>query len=329
MVLLALFEFFNIQNYTVDSGSKWGEIIITAFFSGGVAWFAAYMQNKYVEFNKYNDDYRENLYVKDTLTAESSEISRNLKLFYSQELRSSRKIKYGSVLNTSYNEIVMSSFDLISTFNYKKIKELSDLQVDSSTKNVIKKYYDSIVSFKKDYDKLITLYLTKVDEWNKVAYGNYNDIQYVIVPVQKIIFSQEEESIIRYLSSLNVQELNIYLENNTVQRFKIELRDIFVIYQNDIESGFPYYKSIEKMFKKLLIVVRKYQGIELLNIETVQSISNALAGFESIKVFFEGYRNVKRTHLQLINSYVINVSKFQESNIIIPKKMTFFKFIFS
>jgi|SRR5690606_11818126 len=326
MFLLGIFDFYHLDELTVSSETDWWAVFVTAILSGGVAWIAAFIQNKYVLWNQYKSVLEKNAIKLSMLKGEAYEATKVIKTHIQFLLESARKMRYDRPFDLAFQSLNLSSFESILSLNSIDIYELSLFSGTNPKSRIFMDFFSSVKSFKNNYNQQVDIYFKKIEERNSIVSRIHNDLMEFSIPIQEAIFSEDTR---RLMKKINESDPATKRQIIADYPYILLINAADKILHQFNESRDAEYKKTELYCSRLLKLIRANVDISIFEVKTVQAISNTIGNIKSLKRFYSTFRETYRGYIKSHQQNLKKLEEWSEVNHKTPKKVCFLRFLFS
>lgn len=326
MILLGIFDFYHFDELTVSTQTDWFAVFITAMFSGGVAWLAAFLQNKYVLWNQYNADVQKKKVKMSMLKGESEEIKKQIKTHIDFLLKSARKMRYDRPYDLTFQSLDLSAFESVLSLNPIDMYELTLFTRNAPDSRLFMEFYSSVKSFKNNYNQQIDIYFKKVEEYNRIITKLHHELLSFSVPIQKVLFSDHIRLLIKKLNESNRQNQRKIIEDNP---YLLLVNSVDKIYHRFNTSEEPEYKKTEVFCQELIAEIRSKSDINIFDVEAVQGIVTAIGSVRVLKGFYASMREIYRGYIHSYQKNAEKIDNWTKIDVENSKNPSFLEFVFS
>lgn len=322
MIFLGIFDFYHIENYGGTSFDLLG-IILTAIFSGIVAWFAAWLQYTY---SKYQSKIQELSTYKNTfeiieknsikITKTMEEHIKYLKnSFYKNGLHKFFDIPQLAINETAFKYILQNDYSSI-------FKSLKDLQIEEVESEKFINGYSSIESFLQNVNDIQTFYNQKLLEYNNIVNKAETKLYVVANELNKLIYSKRHLELVDQISKTDITLKALFRKTNPDFEIYQELDKIAAKYNNSKKR----FIDTLNWLNEIRLFCNK-NSIRLNVIDLAQSVLNARSSYENLKNFYKSFNRTYKSYHSVNKAYLKNAKQIPIISENIPEKINFSKWL--
>ena len=324
MTLIGIFDFYFIDGYGLDFGTDWTSILATAFFSGLVAWGAAWLQFRLKDYQDYKSGVQDAYLTFEIIERNSEKILKGIKEYNNYLRKSFYKNgihKYFDVPKQALNEapfqyFIHNRYDTVYSYLKKVRLKESDVELYLSG-------FSSVESFWQNYRDTQSFHSEKFKEYNILASKIQINFLEVANELNALIYSDAHLNLVDSFSRLDIPERALFRKQHP--EF-----EIFQILDKLAES----YNRSEKRFIEMLAFLgelrefsNKY-GHRLKLISLAQKVIIARSNVEHIKTFYKTFNKTYKSYYSANKEYEKKFQMMPKLSKSSPIILGFFKYLF-
>lgn len=311
---MAIFSFYNIDEWTATSGTDWIGIIFTALLSGLVAWIAAYIQIALAAKQQKFTDQKNAFDLISILVKNLKRGGKAIDAHLGYLEKSVADINTDKPFTIPDNTINISALRSIEKLDYTTMYRSIKLS-NPSDEDLILTAHSSVEGFLENYVELRKFHSEKFLEYNSLINRLNSANNEVAILVQKLIFSTE---FYKYKNELEKQPT---IDKNVFRKKHLTFHAIYSIeletakYQNKESTEF----SVIDAYMSNLWNIVKDSETYFPSVELAQAILKSRIELKTMEVFFSTFVETYRSHFEVNKKHKENIDACAELVPIAPK----------